>query len=155
MINQDPRATILGSQPSPFQQVATEAANPAVSRSLQQTQPWARFMGIVGFVMVGLMVLIGVAAGAAGIATGDAEAAVLLVIYPLIALLYIFPSLHLVRYANRIRDFVAHGQQSQLEAALEAQRAFWKFIGIVTLVTILMTVLILIAAMVIGIAVAV
>lgn len=38
------------------------------------------------------------------------------------------------------RDFVTHGQRSQLEAALEAQRAFWKFIG-ATLVRIALTIL--------------
>jgi hypothetical protein len=154
MTNQDPEESILGSQPSPFRQAATETANPAVVRALQRTQPWARFMGIVGFVVVGLMMLIGLGTGAAGIATGNAEAVVLLVIYPLIALLYIFPSLYLVRYANRIRDFVTHGQQSELQAALDAQRSFWKFIGIVTLVSLVATVLIFLGGMGIGCAIA-
>ena len=152
MADQEQGSRILGSQSSPFRQPSTDTLSPSISRILQQTQPWARLMGIVGFVMVGLMILVGVGAGAAGIATGNAETAVLLVVYPLIAVLYIFPSMYLVRYSGRIREFVAQGQQSQLEAALEAQRLFWKFIGIVTLVSLSVTALIILVAIVVGIA---
>jgi hypothetical protein len=149
MTNHDPEARILGSQSSPFREVATERANPAVLRTLQRTQPWARLIGIVGLVIGGLHILIVIGGGGAMIATGNADGAGLLAVVPLIALFFIFPSLYLVRYANRIRDFVTHGQQSQLEAALEAQRSFWKFIGIVTLVYLVLIGLALLILMVV------
>jgi hypothetical protein len=106
-------------------------------------------MGIVGLVIGGLHILIVIGGGGAMIATGNADGAGLLAVGPLIALFFIFPSLYLVRYANRIRDFVTHGQQSQLEAALEAQRSFWKFIGIVTLVYLVLIGLALLILMVV------
>jgi hypothetical protein len=60
--------------------------------------------------MVGLMLVVAIGAGLAGNRDQSAETAVLVVTYPLFALLYFFPSLYLLRYASRIRDFVAHGQ---------------------------------------------
>jgi len=121
---------------------------------LRRTQPWTRLMGILGFIMVGFMMVVGVLGGLAGLATGDMTALVLLFIYPVLALLYIFPSLYLIRYSTRIRDFVAGGQGPQLEAALDAQRAFWKFIGILSVISIVMGVLMAVIAVVAGFAIA-
>jgi uncharacterized membrane protein len=121
--------------------MAADTSTPAISRTLQQTQPWARFMGIMGFVSVAFMIVAGVAGGAIGIATQNPQAAILLIVYPLMAVLYIFPSMYLLRYSNRIREFVVQGQQTQLEAALEAQRSFWKFVGVLTLVGLIVAVL--------------
>ena len=104
-----------------------------VSTILRETQPWTRAMGIIGFVGVAFLILGGVAAGATGFLTGSPAAVALLVVYPLIALLYAVPSMHLLRYSKRIRQFVVDRQPAQLEAALDSQRAFWKFVTILTL----------------------
>ncbi len=129
-----------------------ETLTPGVARILYRTQPWVRFLAICGFVMVGLMLVVAIGAGLAGIATQSAETAVLVVTYPLFALLYFFPSLYLLRYASRIRDFVAHGQPQQLEFALDAQRAFWKFTGILTVVCLGIAALALMIGLVVGLA---
>lgn len=102
---------------------------------MARTAPWAHLLAMVGFISVGLMILVGVGAGAVGLATGRAETAVLMVIYPLSALVYFFPSLYMLQYAKRSRKF-AQGEQSlaELEAALDAQRKFFKFAGIATVV---------------------
>ena len=127
-------------------------APPEVSRILQQTRPWARLMGILGFVSVGMMLLIGLGAAAAVLATQSGEAAFLLVLYPLMATLYVLPSIYLLRYANRIRDFIAQSQQHQLEAALDAQRAVWKFMGTFVLVTFVLAGFAILVALVFGVA---
>ena len=119
-------------------QEQSSAFDPAIPRILKETQPWARLMGIIGFVSVALMILGGLGAGVAGALTRNPQMAALLIVYPLMAALYVFPSMHLMRYANRIRDFVAQGQPAQLEAALDAQRAFWKFVGVLTLIGLLL-----------------
>ena len=123
-----------------------------VSRILGQTQPWARLMAILGFVTVGMMLLVGLGSAVAVLATQSGQAALLMAVYPLMAVLYVLPSIYLMRYANRIRDFLAQGQQHQLEAALEAQRAFWKFIGIFTLVSLVLSGVAMLVALVLGFA---
>lgn len=133
-------------------QESTTLALPEVSRILGQTQPWARLMGILGFVTVGMMLLFGLGAAVAVLATQGGEAALLLAVYPLMAVLYVLPSIYLMRYANRIRDFIAQGQQHQLEAALDAQRAFWKFMGIFALVSLVLSGFAILVALVFGVA---
>lgn len=109
---------------------------------LARTAPWAHLLAIVGFVSVGLMILVGVGAGAVGLATGRAETAVLMVIYPLSALVYFFPSLYMLQYAKRSRRFAQGGQSlAELEAALDAQRKFFKFAAIATVVALALGVL--------------
>ena len=128
----------------------------AVSNTLRETQPWTRAMGIIGFVGVAFLLLGGVAAGATGFMTGNPAAVALLVVYPLIALLYAVPSMYLLRYSKRIRQFVVNREPAQLEAALESQRAFWKFVTILTLAGFViggaMTLIAVLAGVVAGIA---
>ena len=113
-----------------------------VSVPLQRTQPWVRFLAIMGFIGAGFMVLVGVTAGVAGAVTGRIETIGLMIVYPIMAVVYVFPSLFLLRYADRIRSFVASGQEQDLVGALDAQRSFWKFAGILTIVSIVFGILI-------------
>ena len=52
--------------------------------------------------------------------------------------MFLVPSLYLHKYANRIGVFVAQGHNVQLEAALEAQRKFWKFTGLFVLLSLIL-----------------
>ncbi|MGH9314954.1 MAG: DUF5362 family protein [Vicinamibacterales bacterium] len=112
-----------------------------VADILRRTQPWVRLMAITLFISVALMVLSGLAVGAMGVFSGEPGMAVLVVIYPLMGLLYLFPGIYLTRYASRIGGYVANPQTIQLELALDAQRAFWKFVGVLTVVAIAISIL--------------
>ena len=54
------------------------------------------------------------------------------------ALFYIVPAFFLWRYADRIGLFVRDRSTGALASALEAQKSFWKFVGILTLVVLLL-----------------
>jgi Family of unknown function (DUF5362) len=116
--------------------MADPARPDGVADILRRTQPWVRLMAIMLFISVGLMVLCGLAVGAMGVFSGEPGMAALMVIYPLMGLLYLFPGIYLTRYASHIGGYVANLQTVQLELALDAQRAFWKFIGILTIIAI-------------------
>jgi hypothetical protein len=114
-----------------------------VPRLLARTAPWAHLLAIVGFVSVALMILVGLGAGAVGLATGRADTAVLMVIYPLSAVVYFFPSLYMLQYAKRSRRFGQGGQSlADLDAALDAQRKFFKFAAIATVAGVALAVLV-------------
>ena len=91
--------------------------------------------------MAGLLVLLGVASGGLGLATRQPMALIFLIAYPLFGLLYVFPSLYLFRYARSIRDFVSSGHEQHLENALVAQRSFWRFVGIWSIVGVVLAIL--------------
>ena len=122
-----------------------------VTLPLQRTQPWVRFLAIMGFIGAGFMVLVGLTAGVAGAVTGRIETIGLMVVYPIMAVVYVFPSLFLLRYADRIRSFVASGREQDLAGALDAQRSFWKFAGILTIVSIVVGILISVFAVLAGV----
>lgn len=132
-----------GRAPVPIAQPPAAALPPAQSPPslgevpglLARTAPWAQLLAIMGFCGVALMIVIGIGAGLVGLATGRAETAALMVIYPLSALLYFFPSLYMLQYAKRSRQFANRGPfVSDLESALDAQRKFWKFSAIAAVI---------------------
>lgn len=123
-----------------------------VMAALAGTHPWARFLAILGFCVVGLMLFAGLAGGVAAAASGKPELAVIMVIYPLLSLAYFFPALFLLRFANRTRDFVARGEPHLLQSAMEAQRSLYKFTGIVAIVGFLLSIGAFILFMTMGLA---
>jgi type II secretory pathway pseudopilin PulG len=113
--------------------------------ALRSTKPWVRFLSILGFISSGFLILIGIGVavfGAYQMATGTGEGALLIglgLLYALFALLYIIPSLYLFRYANAIRDAIAAPSKAPaIERALEHQKSFWKFAGIMALIMLLL-----------------
>jgi hypothetical protein len=66
----------------------------------------------------------------------DAEPAVAGIVYFGIAALYIAPAVYLNRYCSRITQVIALHRDDLLEQAIEAQKSFWKFCGIFTLIAI-------------------
>jgi hypothetical protein len=126
--------------------------NAGVILVLRRTEPWVRLLSIVGFLTVAVVTLLGVASWV-GISTErvDTIPFAALVVYPVLIVVYLLPSLYLHKYARRIRVFVAQGHMVQLEGALKAEQAFWRFLGIIALVCTGLAVMTLLAALAIGI----
>lgn len=119
-------------------------------RQLAGTKPWVRFISVLMFVGAGFMLLAALVMGLAGGTIFSSMASTgsgpkfsgamgagiglgIALFYGLFALLYIYPALKLWKYANRIGDLASSGQTRDLEAALNEQRVFWKFVGIMIL----------------------
>ena len=131
---------------NPFEAPQGDASQPALGLSagildsLRQTRPWVLLMGILCFIVAGLTILGGLAfagmmafGGAGGPFAGGMGIA-LPAIYLIMGLLYIFPGIFLVRYATKINALLSSPTTAALEAALVAQKSFWKFVGISVLV---------------------
>ncbi len=123
---------------------------------LEQTSPWVRFISILNFVCAGLMFLLGLVmmlVGLAGrLAPNDigigrsalpgAVAGVLLgMIYLLLACLYIAPGVFLSRYASAIRFLRSNRTADALEDAVRHQKSFWRYVGILALIGLVVAVL--------------
>lgn len=125
----------------------------AALESLNQTRPWVKFLAILGFIVIGLMVLGGIAmlGGSSLVPGGAGMGVVFALVYFLLALLYFMPCLFLYRYGKAIAAIPGQGQAA-LDAALKNQKSFWKFMGIVTLVVLSIEVLCIVIAVVGGVA---
>ena len=134
------------SSPTPYVQPPSFSASAAISSGvlaqLAGTKGWVRFMAVLMFVGAGFMLLVGlvmlVAGGAiaanakagaipAGMMTGVA------ILYALLSLIYIYPALKLWKYATYIGALLISGSMMDLESALNQQRSFWKFLGIMVI----------------------
>jgi len=96
---------------------------------LAGTQGWVRFFSVLGFIVFGLIMLVAVGALFLG-----GMGAFISLVYIVMGALYFFPTLKLSQYASRIARLRVTKSEVDLSAALEAQRSFWAFVGIVTLV---------------------
>ena len=120
---------------------------------LRQTRPWVLFIAILMFIWAGIMcvgalVIIGISL----MGRGGAPSAIGIVafVYIGIGALMIIPPVYLTRYSSRISALTHSGRAVDLENALDAQRSYWKFIGIFAIVVIAIYVLAAIAAVTLG-----
>ena len=137
----------------------------AAIQQLVGTRPWVIFFAVMMFIGSGFQVLgaLGMAmmggrssmAGSRGASPfpagiGFAIAAVYLVL----AIVYVFPGVKLVQYAGAISRLVRTRQESDLVMALDRQRSFWKLVGILMIVMMALYFLVIIGAVLSGVAAA-
>lgn len=105
----------------------------SVSRDhLTEASRWARFLAIVGFVICGLVVIIGIFAKSIFSSMlgqmGESElqgmdmngiGSILAVLYIGIALLYFFPCLFLFRFANYMKAALISGEQETINKSFQ------------------------------------
>jgi divalent metal cation (Fe/Co/Zn/Cd) transporter len=98
-----------------------------------------------------LMTIGGVIAIIAIASSRHPEEAVFGLIYIVLGLLYLAPGVYLGRYAARISDTINMRREDSLEKAIEAQKSFWKFVGILFLLMIGLWVLGIVIAIIVAI----
>jgi len=124
--------------------------DPAAKMHLSEAARWARFLAIVGFVMIGLIVLVGIFAGSimgtlmgnAGAGnelgnlrvTGGIMGSFLIIFYILIAALYFLPCLFLYRFATKMKTALAADDQETLNTSFQNLKKLLRFMGIMTII---------------------
>ncbi|WP_345166501.1 DUF5362 family protein [Nibribacter koreensis] len=116
---------------------------------LYATAKWGKFLAIVGFVGVGIMVLIGLFGGSImGAAMSTAMEAdesinnpmlgsmgfLFGFFYLLIAVLYFFPVLYLYKFSTKMQDGLRSKDEMTVESSFENLKSLFKFMGILTVV---------------------
>ena len=110
---------------------------------LQESAKWSKFMAIIGFIGIGLMVLVSLfmaigfgAMGASIMPELPFSMSVFSIIYVLFAAIYFFPVYYLYQYATKT-SAALHSKNKQLLAdGLENLKSHHKFLGIFTLIII-------------------
>jgi hypothetical protein len=128
----------------------------AVIEQLRRTKGWSRFLGIIGYISCGFIVLAGIALALNGLVMGSAMGVskgfivLMSMFYFVIAASYFYPSFKLNQYASRIGKLVQQPTEDNLVSALDAQRVFWKFVGIFMMVTLIIYALVFIGLIIFG-----
>lgn len=103
---------------------------------LRQTKPWVRFISVMMFIGSAFMVLGGVLMAARGDMFGELGTVgfVMGATYIGMALCYVIPAVFLWNYADRISVFIQQRSTFTLAAALQSQKSFWKFVGVMLVI---------------------
>ena len=110
---------------------------------LSETAKWAKFIAIIGFIGIGVMILIGINMGAliGSMANASEElggwgtgfSALISVFYIGIAILYLYPVLKLYQFADRTKKALEGNSSETMSLAFESQKSMFKFMGIMTI----------------------
>ena len=103
---------------------------------LSNTARWGKFLAIVGFVFVGLMVLLGLAAMSMGssIGVGLVSGALVSVFYLLFGLLYLLPVLYLYKFSSKMRIGLDSMDEGVIADSFRNLKSLFKFMGVLTII---------------------
>lgn len=136
---------------------------PAILQSLAGTKPWVRLCSVMGFIGAGFMILGGIVMMVSGAALGLSNQqtaglagmpVVIGVMYLVFSLLYLIPSIKLWKYGSAIYRLLSTNSVADLENAMEQQRGFWKFVGIMILIMLVFMVVAIVGGALVGAAAA-
>ena len=112
--------------------------------NLYEAARWGKFLAIVGFVFIGLMVLLGLGMGIfmssmssqLGPDSGMAMfgSGLMTFFYVLIAVLYFFPTLYLFRFSTDAMAAIQSDSQRKMEQSFANLKSLFKFMGILTII---------------------
>lgn len=115
-----------------------------VRQMLSTTAKWTKFLGIIGFIACGFVILAALSMFTLGNTLSEIPnmpvafmtGGFLGTMYLLAAVLYFFPSRYLYQFAEKLNLALQSEDETQLILALDKNKSFFKFIGITTVVVI-------------------
>ncbi|MDR2964795.1 MAG: hypothetical protein LBU88_03365 [Treponema sp.] len=130
---------------------------------LNEASPWLRFVGILGYIGAGFTVFGGII-GALGMLAADSAldlsggvfgaaglGALFLLYIPFGALLFL-PAHFTYKFGQKIRNYRFTNSVNDLEEALKNNKSFWKFTGILYIISLALVPVLLIIMIIAGIA---
>lgn len=125
--------------PGPVGPAAGESAiTPRIRRALADTKPWVMFLAILGFILGGLVALLLLLMVVISLMGGSLQGMLFSLMVGLGPALYLFAAYHLLTYGLRIGGFLRGGSVRELESAMVAQKSFWKLVGMVTAIVLVL-----------------
>lgn len=139
----DAAGAIVSEQPA-----GDGAISPQIISAMAQTRPWVNLVSILWMVFVGLGALLQFAGMALGGIIGIIGGLPALAILGL----YFYTAYLLFSYGQKIQIFLRRKGPLEFQKALDAQRIFWKTVGIIMLVSLVLAVLMVILIVILVIA---
>ena len=133
---------------------------------LRKTGPWVRFIGVLCFISAGLLILVGLASmllgnvmfaemAQQGGPNGAVFGVIFGVVYLVLSLLYLVWGFQINGYASGIARMKRAPDVLSLTRAmtdaLDAQRRFWRLVGVIALVTLCAYAAIFVIAIIVGV----
>ncbi len=142
-----------------YNQEAPLALETAAKAHLAETARWGRFLAIVGFVMIALIVLAAALFMAMGSALTEAMAQsggpafsgqVFGVIYLILGGIYLYPTVQLFNFAKNTKAALQSNQSQLITESMGNLKSVFKFFGIITILVIALYAIMLVFVLAIG-----
>lgn len=121
------------------------------TKYLQETAKWSKFISIIGFVGIGLMVLaaLGMIIFGSTLGSGYRNAyqsqspfAIGAIVYIILAVLYYFPISYLFKFSTSMKKALEKTDNITMDKAFENLKSHYKFLGIMMIVILSLYILI-------------
>ncbi len=129
-------------------------------KNLDEIRRWAKFLAILGFIAIGMMGLgtIMMAVGLSFVGStseieglGLPETSIIIAIMAVFILVYFFPTLYLLRFAEHAKKAIEATNNSELDESLNYLKKYARFIGIMTIVIIALYVILIPVTIITGV----
>jgi len=119
------------------------AIDPVTKAHLSETAKWARFLAIVGFILLGLLVVGGISVALfvdrpidsyGGNGVFDGFGVGLSFLYIIAAVIWFFPLLFLYRFASRMKTALSGNDQNALNISFENLKSCLRYVGVITII---------------------
>jgi len=133
------------------QDVSPLTINQEINAYLVETAKWGKFLAIMGYIGMGLMVLLAVFVMVIGSALSEMAdlpfpTGAFGLIYILIAVLYYFPVSYLHKFSDQTKQAVLMNDQGNLNSGFANLKSLFKFMGILMIVVLSIYALVLVIA---------
>ena len=121
-------------------------------RHLNTARKWAMFLAIIGFIFLGIIIVVGLIAGTflKTFSLGDnsfgMSDSLIIISLILLALIYFFPVLFLFRFSKYISRAIQNLDKLQFHNAIKNLKLFFAYIGILIIIVLSIYIVILIIA---------
>jgi len=126
---------------------------------LYEASPWLRFIGIVGYIISGVIVVVGILSAfgmaAASFLSDDLgmfPVWILALVYIPLGVLLFFPAHFTYNFGKKLRNYRFSGSIEDLELAFKNNKSLWKFNGILYIIYLSFIPLSIVGAIIAGIA---
>jgi len=137
--------------------------DPLIKSHLSETARWGKFLAILGFILCGLVVILGVFFGTIfGTLISRAEGtynstinsgtfgAMMAVIYIILAVIYFFPCLFLYRFSTKMKTALNGNEQTDLTLAFQNLKSLFRYIGVITVIILSLYLILIVIALFVG-----
>lgn len=120
---------------------------------LKETAKWTKFLSIMGFIGIGIIIIFSFFAGIIFENLPNAQpmpidmGMTLTITYLILAVIYFFPVYYLYQFSNKMKEALLVKDDEILANAFEMLKSHYKFVGVFTIIMLSLYVLIFIVAM--------
>ncbi|QXP68687.1 hypothetical protein H0I28_06990 [Polaribacter sp. AHE13PA] len=138
---------------NPITQLEQLTITKASKNFLKETAKWAKFLSIIGFILIAIMLVFAVFATTIFELAGKMQPGMpaslgltMTVTYLVLAIIYFFPVYYLLQFSNKMKTALSTKNDETLAKAFEMLKSHYKFIGVFTIITMSLYALLIVVA---------